>query len=83
MLQSMLIPWTFACYFVFCELGERVAIQFELFDVELNRCGWNKLPIEMRRMYMIFLSGTQQPANIRSYGSILCTRETFKRVNMK
>ena len=77
---SVMIFWVFAFNFAICEPGERVTDQFEQFGEEVERCEWNKLPIEMQRMYLIFLSDTQQPVNIRSYGGILCTRDTFKTV---
>lgn len=76
----MLIPWMYVFNLLVCEPGERVASQFEQFGEELGRCEWNQLPIGMQRMYLIFLSDTQQPKNLRSYGGIPCTRETFKLV---
>lgn len=72
--------WLIVVSLAICEPGERVTHQFEQFCVEFGRCEWYKLPIEMQRMYLIFLSDTQQPQNICSYGGIVCTRETFKKV---
>ena len=65
---------------IICEPGERVTDQFDQFGQEVGRCEWNMLPIEMQRMYLIFLSDTQQPVHIGGYGGILCARDTFKRV---
>lgn len=80
LILSMLISLVFLLNLMICESGERVTDQFELFGVEFGRCEWNKLPIEMQRMYLILLSNTQHPKNIRSYGGIMCTRDTFKQV---
>ena len=80
MVLSLALFWIFVLNFAICESGERITHQFDQFHIEIGRCEWNKLPIEMQRMYLIFLSDTQQPVNIRSYGGILCTRETFKKV---
>lgn len=80
---SMIILWIFGFNLVACEPGERVSHRFHQFGMEFERCEWNKLPIEEQRMYLIFLSDTQQPKNIQAYGGVLCSRETFKRVNKK
>ena len=82
MILSMLLCWVFFYDSIICESGERVTDQFDQFGQEVERCEWNKLPIEMQRMYLIFLSDTQQPVNIRSYGGIICSRDTFKMVRI-
>lgn len=78
--MSIIGFWVFFVAFVLCEIGERVTIQFELFGEEVERCDWHVLPIEMQRMYLIFLSDTQQPKHITCYGAVHFTRETFKEV---
>lgn len=82
MILSNLILIVFTVILIVCEPGERVTKQFEHFGVKLDRCKWNKLPIEMQRFYLIFLSDVQQPKHIRSYGGIMCTRETFKQASI-
>lgn len=57
-----------------------VTIQFRVFSMELCQCNWHLFPIDIQRMLLIFISHTQQPIFIRSYGNILCTREFFKQV---
>lgn len=56
--------------------------QFGLFGAEIGRCNlyWHSIPIEMQRMYLIFLSNTQNPTKMSSYGNIVCERETSKKV---
>lgn len=63
-----------------CEPGEWVAAHFEGFSKKLEQCNWHLLPIDIKRLYLIFLIDTQQPINIQCYGGILCTRDTFKKV---
>lgn len=63
-----------------CEPGARMTIEFEMFEENLNQCDWYTLPIEMQQMYMIFLSNTQSPIQMSSYGGIVCDRETLKKV---
>lgn len=74
--------WSFAICAFFCEFGEMVTSQFDAYDIEIYRCGWYLLPIEMQKLFLIFKSNTQQPKIIRGYGNILCTREIFKEVNI-
>lgn len=76
----MMTFWVLVFNLAICEPGQKVTDQFDQFDEELNRCKWNELSIGMRRMYLIFLSDAQQSVNIKSYGGIACTRETFRKV---
>lgn len=80
MILALIVLWIFGFNWAMCGTGERVANQFEQFGVEFNRCEWNKLPIKMQRMYLIFLLEIQQPKILRSFGGIKCTSETFKQV---
>lgn len=82
MIVAVIEFWTLAFFFFICEPGERVTNQFEQFHVEFGRCEWTILPIEMQRMYLIFLSDTQQPTILQSYAGISRTRETFKKVHL-
>lgn len=77
-----LAAWVYVALFFVCEFGQRVTNQFELFGEELEQCDWDTLPIEMQRMYVIFLSGTQQPVNVACYFNVLCTREIFQTVSI-
>lgn len=72
--------WVFGTLYVFSELGERVTIGFERFHEELLRCNWYELPIEMQRMYLIFLADTQQPKHVTCYANVIFRRETFEKV---
>lgn len=63
-----------------CEPATRMSNHFDKFDEELHQCDWYLLPIELRRMYMVFLSETQNSIQITSYGGITCERETTKKV---
>lgn len=77
---SMTILWIFGFNLIVCESGGRVTDQFDRFSMELSECDWNELPIEMQRLYLIFLGDTQQPKNVKSYAGIMCLRGTFKEV---
>lgn len=72
--------WAFVMIFIFCEHSEQMIIEFDAFNQKLGQCTWYSLPPEMQRMYLIFISNTQQLKAIQGYGGILCTRDTFKKV---
>lgn len=79
-IQSLFVPVVFGFIIILCEPGERVTNQFEMFGEELERRTWYKLPIDMQRIYVIFLVNTQQDLSIECYGGTQCTRETLKKV---
>lgn len=66
--------------FIICEPSHYCTQQFENFGDELGQCDWYALPIELQRMYLIFLSDTQKEIEIDSYGNITCQRDTSKKV---
>lgn len=80
MILSMVTLWVFGFNLIICGSGGRVTDQYAEFGAEFDRCEWNNLPFGMQRMYAIFLSDTQQPKYLRSFGGIIYTRETFEKV---
>lgn len=72
--------WSFGLILLICDFGEMVTIKFDSFDMDLWQCDWYLYSIEMQRIYKIFMSHTQLPTNIRGYGDIKCTRDTFQKV---
>ena len=74
--------WSVAFIFFFCEFGERVTYQFEMFNHELDLCNWYLYPIEMQRMLIIVVANAQQSMFVRGYGNLACVRDAFKRVNI-
>lgn len=74
------LVWLFGFILLVCEPGERMTNRFEIFSEELSRSDWYLLPIEMQRIYLVFLSNTQNAINVSSYGGITCERETSKKV---
>lgn len=72
--------WALMLLFCYCELGEIVTNQFNMFDNELCRYDWYLFSIEMQRIFLIVMSNTQNSTTIRGYGNIVCTRDAFKQV---
>lgn len=54
--------------------------QFDATDEELYQCDWYSFPMDMQKMVLIFMMGTQEPVFIRGFGNIECTRDAFKKV---
>lgn len=79
---TMTVLYSLLLIFVFCEFGERVCSEFNVFNEELCRCDWYLFPLEMQKMLLIILSSTQQPASIQGYANTQCTRDAFKSVNI-
>lgn len=83
LISILLMVWAFAIIYFYCEFGEMVTHQFNAFHEVLCQCNWYKFPLDVQRMLVIFMSDTQQPAFIRGYANIECTREAFKNVNKR
>lgn len=74
------VIWTFVIMFFYCEAGERVTHQFNIFHEEISHSDWYLFPIETRRMFIVILLNTQEPTIIQGYANAVCTREAFKKV---
>lgn len=72
--------WMFIFILFICEPSQTMANQFEMFENELTDCEWYALSIEMQKLYMIFLTDTQNAIEISTYGNIICNRDTCKKV---
>lgn len=72
--------WMYSTLFLYCETGERVTHQFNQFSEKLCYSDWYLFPLEMQRMFIIMLCGTQEPTIIQGYANTVCTRDAFKLV---
>ena len=79
-LPFVLMLWSFAIIFFFCEFGEKVNNQFERFNDELCQLNWYLYPNNIQRLLLIFTTGVQQPVYLCGYGNIVCTRDSFEKV---
>lgn len=74
------VGWTFVSMFLIYNLGEMITKQFEMFHAELTQCDWYHFPVEIQRMFLIFMANTQELTVIRGYGFIW-NRSSFKKVS--
>lgn len=68
--------------FLLSEPGQRMTNQFERFGDEISKCDWYCLPVGLQKVYLIFLSDTQNSIEMTSYGNIICARDTAKKVSI-
>lgn len=79
-LPLMLVFWSFGIVFLFCELGQRLTDQFNEIDKEINRFDWFKFPLRVRKVLPIIMNGTQSLVEIKGFGNIPCSRDSFQNV---
>ena len=82
MMTLIVLLLTFFYLFIYCELGEMVSKQFDLFNEKLDQCNWYAFPMKTQKILIIFITNAQQPTLFRGFGNILCTRDTFKKVSL-
>lgn len=75
-----LVFWAFTFIFFYCELGKAVTDEFDNIDEDLCQYKWYLLSVDTQRMMIIFMNDTQQPALLRGFGNVTCTRDSFKNV---
>lgn len=66
-----------------CEIGQRLSYAFDRINRTLDQSDWYLLPLELKRIFPMFVGITQQPIELECYGSITCVRPVFKDVNDK
>lgn len=81
LIPSFEILVTFTLLFISCELCGRLSTDFDdikdLFDQKFD---WYLYRLEMQRLLPIILANAQQSVGFPCFGSILCNRETFRKV---
>ena len=68
--------------FIACELGQRMSDAFEGIEFTIDQFDWHLFPIEIQQMLPMIMAAAQQPVLLECFGSIACTRETFKKVRI-
>lgn len=63
-----------------CELSGRVSTEFDDINDMINQLDWYRLSLGQQRLLLIIMNNAQRELGIQCFGSILCNRETFKKV---
>lgn len=73
--------WAFAMVAICCEMGQQYSNAYENMDgVIVLHLDWYLLPMKIQRMLPTIKINTQQPFEVKCFGSSTCCRETFKKV---
>lgn len=78
LISMILIFWSFAQFFVFCEIGENVILQFDNLSENIVYCEWYIFPHEIQRIFPIIVMTTRTPVAIGGFGNVQCTRNAFR-----
>lgn len=75
-----------SCYAVFdvfivCDIGERASGAFSEISDIIYQFHWYLLPAEIQQMLPSIIYFAQQPVDFVCFGSITCSRESFKKVS--
>lgn len=78
---SLLVLSSYTFLFVFCNFGQNLTDQFQLFEAEMYKFKWYLFPIGMQQTFACVMINVQQLAMVKGFGNIELSRETAKKVN--
>lgn len=76
------LSWSFGAVFVSCELCQRADDAHDKIADDFGNLNWYLFPFKTWKCLPIIICNVQQPIMIRCFGSISCTRESFKMVSV-
>lgn len=68
--------------FLVCELGQRASDSFTKISYTIDEFDWHLFPYEIQKLLPTILIVTQKLVAQECFGSILCSRNTFKKVRI-
>lgn len=75
------VVYAFMVFFISCELGQRLNVAFDECSELVDQFAWYRFPKEVKRLLPLTLNFTQQPIELKCFGSVACSRETFETVS--
>lgn len=72
--------YAFGMALICCELGERFSNCYSEIPEKICQFEWYLFTPELQKILPIMMIVAQQPVEIECFGSISCSRETFKKV---
>lgn len=82
LITSIQTFYSFGLIYTACELCQRANFAFEDCIVSINQFEWYSFPDEIQRLLPLIIQFTQQPIELKCYGSTACDRELFKYVSI-
>ena len=80
LVMSIFASYAFGMAFVVCEFGQRLTDAFNEINDSIETFDWYLFPLELQQMLSIILMVTQQPVELKCFGSISSARENSKKV---
>lgn len=77
----ILIFWSLAQIFVFCEIGENLMSQFNQLSDAIVYCEWYIFSQQTKQILPFIMMATQTPVAIGGFGNVQCTRNAFRSVS--
>lgn len=74
--------WSVSIVFAACELVQRMSNGISETGDLIWQTTWYLVPIDLQRLLPTVLNNAQQPAVVRYIGSVVCSRDQFKKVNI-
>lgn len=74
--------WSFGKAVVICENAQDITDTFDDFDYSIYQMDWWLFPLGIKRMLPLVLMNSQKPVVVQSFGNLICSRLTFKSVNI-
>lgn len=74
--------WAFSAAFFVCELSERMSDSFVRVGDMVDQFDWYRFTDDMQRMLLIIFMQVHDPIDIKCFGNITCSRETYKNVRI-
>lgn len=73
--------YAFGSVFVVCELCQRVSQAFNEVNGVFTEFDWIVFPKEVKRLIPISIIFAQQAIDVKFFGSLNCSRDSFKQVS--
>lgn len=67
--------------FTICELSQRLTNGYSDVNDMIVQFEWYLFPYEIRRILPVILNAVQQPVEFECFGSVACSRESFRKVS--
>lgn len=78
--NSLEMFWLLALMYTLCQFGQQMTDQFSSFEHTIVGTDWYTFPIDMQRHFIIIMKTGQDPVELKGFGNVYCSRETFKKV---
>lgn len=76
------LGWSFGLMFVSCELAGQMSYEFDDIDYIIGQFNWYLFRLEVQKVLPIIIINAHEEVAFECYGSAMCNRETFKKVQL-